>query len=118
LGISTGHVVVGLDGIEGRAGHRLQTFELGTAVRGKLNPDRWAGVTERGKRGERVAHHRLDVERASGLIEGPQRFGAISVERGQVSQRRVWEIARRETGLIEGAQERERVEARLFKPPA
>jgi hypothetical protein len=35
-----------------------------------------------------------------------------------VRQRRVWEITRRERGLIEGAQERERIEARLFQPPA
>jgi hypothetical protein len=46
------------------------------------------------------------------LIEGPEGFGAIGVERGHMGERRVGQIAWREAPLIERAQERERVEAR------
>ena len=48
-------------------------------------------------------HHRVDVERAHGLIEGPERLGAIRVERGQVGQSGMREVARRETLVIERA---------------
>lgn len=47
LGISARHVVVGLDGIEGGADHRLQTFETGAGVQREPRADLRAGVGER-----------------------------------------------------------------------
>ena len=118
LGISARHVVVGFDEIEGGADHRLKSLESGASVWGHAGADLRAGIGERGERRERVAHHRLDVERAGGLIQGPQGFGTIGIERRQVRERRLREIARGEAPLIERAQEGERVETRAFQPRA
>ena len=68
MGISARHVVVGLDGIEGDADHRLQTFETGADLQREPRADLRAGVCERIERRERVAHHRVEVEPPDGLI--------------------------------------------------
>ena len=118
MGISAGHIVVGLDEIERGADHRFTRLELGAAVCGNAGADLRAGDGERVERRARIAHHRVDIERTTRLIEGPESFGAIGVECGQVSERRVREIARGEARLIERAQQRERIEARPFEPRA
>ena len=115
LGISAGHVVVGLDGIQGRADNRLETFDAGTRLTRQVSADLRAGRGDGVERPQRIAEHQVDIERATRLIEGPEGFGAIGVERGQVRERRAWEIATHEAPLIERAQQRERLKACLFQ---
>ncbi len=67
LGISAGHVVVGLDWIQGRADDRLETFDSGTHLHRQLSADLRAGSGEGLERRQRVAPHRLEVERADRL---------------------------------------------------
>ena len=118
LGISTGHIVVGVDKIECGSDHRFKGLESGTGVSEHASANLRAGNSKRVKRRQSIAHHRVDSERAEGLIQGPEGFGTIGVERGQVREGRLREIARSEAPLIERAQEGERVEARAFQPPA
>ena len=116
MGISAGHVVIGLAGIERGADQGFKGLEAGTAGGGNAEADLRAGVSEGVERRERVAHHRVDVERAGRLVQGPEGFSAIGVEHGQVCERRLRDLAGREAALIQRTQERERLEARSFDP--
>ena len=104
LGISAGHVVVGFDEVECGADHGLKGLESGAGVSGHASADLRAGDGERVERRQGIAHHRVDIERAEGLIQGPEGFGTIGVERGQVREGGLREIARGEAPLIERAQ--------------
>jgi hypothetical protein len=68
LGISAGHIVVGLTAIERGTDQRLQCLELRTSGGRYTAADLRAGVVERIQGRERVAHHGVDVERAERLI--------------------------------------------------
>lgn len=83
---------------------------------GNPEADLRPGVREGVERGERVAPHRIEVEHGGRVIERPEGFGTIGVERGEVRERDVREVARREAVFIQRAQKRERVEARPLEP--
>ena len=119
MGISAGHVVVGFAGIKrGGADQGFQCLEARTVADGNAEADLRADVREGVERRERGAHHRVDVERAGRLIERPEGFAAIGVERGELRERCVRQVTRREVPLIQRAQEPERVEARPFESRA
>ena len=89
--------------------------DTGTAGGGEAMADLLARDLESVEGRERVADHGVEVERARRLIERPEGFGTAGVELGQVRQGSVWELAWREGRLVQGAQQRERVEAGPFQ---
>lgn len=114
LGIAPWDIVVRLTRIEGGADHGLELSDDVARGGRERVADLLAGVREAGQRGRRVADHRGEVERARGLIEGPQRLGTVGVLGGEDGEGRLGRGVRPEP-VIEGAQERERVEARRFE---
>ena len=65
-----------------------------------------------------VAHHDAEIERAGRLIQGPESFGTIRIEFCQMGEGRLRKMPRREPLVVERAQQRERVEPRVFEPRA
>ena len=118
MGICAGHVVVGLARIQGGANEGFECREPGLTRGRHAETHVRTHVAERVERRQRVADHRVHIERARRLIEGPERFRTIGVESGQGGQRDMGKIARRNSRLIEGAQERERLKPCVFEARA
>ena len=105
-------VVVGLARIEFGADARLQCCH---ASRGR---DPRAHDVARGRQvlegHECIADHGGDIHGASGVIEGPERFGTVGIELVELVQLGVGQLRERDQGMIERAQQREGIEAGDF----
>ena len=118
MGVATGHVVVGLGGIETGPDDWFEGVNACGRGGGELRADEGASRGERLKRGERVAGHRVEIERASRLIQGPEGFRTVGVELKEPVELGLGEVRRRDLGVVERAEQRQRVQPRRFEPRA
>ena len=61
------------------------------------------------------ADHGGDIHGSDGVIEGPEGFGAVGIELGELLQFSVGQSRERDPGLIERAQQGEGLEAGDFQ---
>ncbi len=118
VGVSAWDLVVGFAGIQTGPDDRFE-FEHPGANRSrdpasKLVPG--GGKLVEG--GEGVSNHGLEVERAGGLIESPERFGAVGVELKELLGLRLREGRWEDRDVIESAQKRKRIQPGHLEPGA
>ena len=73
---------------------------------------------ERLERGERVAGHRVEIEGTRRLIQGPEGFRTVGVELKERVELGLGEVRRRNLGVVERAEQRQRVQPGRFEPRA
>ena len=118
MGVAARYVVVRLARVETSADRRFECQDSGGRGCRQPSSHLLAGLGQCVERGERIAEHRPAVERARGLIQGPERFGTVGIELKEI--RGVW--LREERGryprVIERPEQRERVQSRRFETGA
>ena len=114
LGEVARDVVVGLAGIQGGADARLQCRHPGRGGNPRAHDVARGRQVLEGR--ECVADHGGDIQRAGGVIEGPEGFGTVGIELGELVQLGVGQSRERDQGLIERAQQREGLETGDFQP--
>jgi hypothetical protein len=113
LGEVARDVVVGLAWFKVGADARLKRLDPWRARDACAHDMARGGQALEGR--ERIADHGGDSHRADGVIEGPEGFGTVGIEFGEVVQVGVGQVGERDPGAIERAQEGEGVEAGNFQ---
>lgn len=118
MGVTAGHVVVGLGGIETGPDDRFEGVDARGRGVGELRADVGTSRGERLERGERVADHRVEIERTSRLIQGPEGFRTVGVELKERVELGLGKVRGWDLGVVERAEQRQRVQPCRFEPRA
>jgi hypothetical protein len=94
MGVTAGHVVVGLARVETGPDSLLEFQDSGGCRRRQPGSNLLAGVGKLVERGQGIADHGSEIERAWGLVQGPQGFGTVGIELKELLSVRLREVRR------------------------
>jgi hypothetical protein len=94
MGVTAGDVVVGLGGVETGADGLLEFQDSGGVCGREAGSKLFAGGGKVVEGGEGVADHGPEIERAWGLVQGPEGFSTVGIEFKELLSLRLREVCR------------------------